>query len=107
MGLQGDAQLTDDAAIVGKWPGAQFAVEVAITALVTNCPRYIPKMERKVASRYVPDAKTGFQPIPGWKRIDMIQPVLAKRDQNLAETAGGLLSMQEWGGMVAKGDPMA
>jgi hypothetical protein len=33
--VQGDAQLTDDPAIVGLWPGAQFAVKVAITALIT------------------------------------------------------------------------
>jgi hypothetical protein len=44
--VQGDAQLTDDAAIVGLWPGAQFAVKVGITALITNCPRYIPRMQR-------------------------------------------------------------
>jgi uncharacterized protein len=105
--VQGDAELTDDPAVVGLWPGAQFAVKVAITALITNCPRYIPKMTRVTPSRYVPDAKTGHQPIPGWKRIDMIQPVLPKRDQGKADSVGGLISMEEWGGMVAKGDPLA
>jgi uncharacterized protein len=105
--LQGDAELSDDPALVGLWPGAQFAVRVAITALITNCPRYIPKMERKQSSRYVPDAITGAQPIPGWKRIDAIQAVLPKRDQGKADSVGGLISMDEWGGMVAKGDPMA
>jgi uncharacterized protein len=105
--LQGDAELSDDPALVGLWPGAQFAVRVAITALITNCPRYIPKMERKQSSRYVPDAITGAQPIPGWKRIDAIQGVLPKRDQGKADSVGGLISMDEWGGMVAKGDPMA
>jgi uncharacterized protein len=69
--VQGDAQLTDDPAIVGLWPGAQFAVKVAITALITNCPRYIPKMQRIAPSRYVPDTKTGAAPIPGWKRIPL------------------------------------
>lgn len=105
--LQGDAELSDDPALVGLWPGAQFAIKVAITALITNCPRYIPKMERKQSSRYVPDAITGAQPIPGWKRIDAIQGVLPKRDQGKADSVGGLISMDEWGGMVAKGDPMA
>jgi uncharacterized protein len=64
-------------------------------------------MERKQSSRYVPDAITGAQPIPGWKRIDAIQAVLPKRDQGKADSVGGLISMDEWGGMVAKGDPMA
>jgi uncharacterized protein len=105
--VQGDAQLTDDPAIVGLWPGAQFAVKVAITALITNCPRYIPRMQRLEGSRYVPDVKTGAQPIPGWKRIDAIQGVLPQRDQNKADTAGGLISMDEWGDMVVKGNPLA
>jgi uncharacterized protein len=105
--VQGNAELTDDPAIVGMWPGAQFAVKVKITALITNCPRYIPRMERKEGSRYVPDTKTGAQPIPGWKRIDAIQGVLPKRDQNKADTAGGLLTMDQWGEMVAKGNPLA
>jgi len=105
--VQGDAQLTDDPDIVGLWPGAQFAVKVDITALITNCPRYIPRMQRLEGSRYVPDPATGEQPIPGWKRIDAIQAVLPSRDQGRADTVGGLISMDEWGEMVMKGDPRA
>ena len=105
--VQGLAQLTDDKALVGHFPGAQFAVQVNITALITNCPRYIPRMQRVEGSRYVPDAVTGAQPIPGWKRIDAIQPVLPQRDQNKADAVGGLITMDEWGGMVANGNPLA
>jgi hypothetical protein len=105
--VQGDARLTDDPAVVGLWPGAQFAVMVGITALITNCPRYIPRMQRVQPSRYVPDTQTGAQPIPGWKRIDAIQGVLPKRDQGRAETVGGLISMDQWGEMVMRGDPLA
>ncbi len=105
--VQGRATLTDDKAMVGRFPGAQFAVKVGITALITNCPRYIPKMQRINGSRYVPDAQTGAQPIPGWKHIDVIQGVLPARDQNKADTAGGLLTMNQWGGMVTEGNPLA
>ena len=105
--VQGRATLTDDKAMVGRFPGAQFAVKVDITALITNCPRYIPKMQRMEGSRYVPDSATGAQPIPGWKRIDAIQPVLPKRDQNKADTVGGLITMDQWAGMVAEGNPLA
>jgi uncharacterized protein len=105
--VQGNAQLTDDKSIVEIWPGAQFAVKVEITAIIQNCPRYIPRMQRLEASRYIPDAKTGEQPIPGWKRIDAIQPVLPKRDQNKADTVGGLITMDQWGEMALTGDPMA
>ncbi len=105
--VQGRATLTDDAALVSRFPGAQFAVQVSITALITNCPRYIPRMQRMEASRYVPDAVTGAQHIPGWKRIDAIQPVLPARDQNKADTVGGLITMDQWGEMVATGNPLA
>jgi hypothetical protein len=80
---------------------------VGITALITNCPRYIPRMQRVQPSRYVPDTQTGAQHIPGWKRIDAIQGVLPKRDQGRAETVGGLISMDQWGEMVMRGDPLA
>ena len=105
--VRGRATLTDDKTMVGRFPGAQFAVKVDITALITNCPRYIPKMQRIEGSRYVPDSTTGAQPIPGWKRIDAIQPVLPRRDQNMADTVGGLITMDQWGGMVAEGNPLA
>jgi uncharacterized protein len=105
--VQGKAQLSDDPAIVGLWPGAQFAVQVAITALITNCPRYIPRMQRVEGSRYVPDVKTGAQPIPGWKRIDAIQGLLPSRDQGKAHTVGGEISMDEWTEMVKQGNPLA
>lgn len=105
--VQGQASLSDDPALVARSPGAQFVVQVSITALITNCPRYIPRMARLHESRYVPDAKTGEQPVPGWKRIDAIQGVLPKRDQGKAESAGGLIGMDEWEAMVKKGDPQA
>ena len=104
--VQGRATLTDEKALVGRFPGAQFAVQVNITALITNCPRYIPRMHRTEPSRYVPD-EAGGQPIPGWKRIDAIQAVLHARDQNKADTVGGLITMDEWGGMLATGNPLA
>ena len=64
-------------------------------------------MQRLEGSRHVPDVKTGAQPIPDWKRIDAIQKVLPQRDRNKAEEAGGLISMDEWGEMVMKGNPLA
>ncbi|MEO7854672.1 MAG: pyridoxamine 5'-phosphate oxidase family protein [Rubrivivax sp.] len=105
--VQGEAQLSDDPVVVGLWPGAQFAVKVTISALITNCPRYIPRMQRIAGSRYVPHTRSGEQPIPGWKRIDAIQGVLPQRDQGKADAAGGLISMDDWGAMVMTGDPRA
>mgnify|MGYP000890841878 CR=1 FL=1 len=105
--VQGQAQLIDAPEIVGLWPGAQLAVRVAISALFSNCPRYIPRMQRLAGSRYVPDAQTGDAPVPGWKRIAGIQAVLPARDQGQADRAGGLIGMREWQAMVLRGDPLA
>jgi uncharacterized protein len=105
--VQGTAQLSDDPAVVGLWPGAQLAVQVAIKTLITNCPRYIPRMQRVEGSRYVPDVKTGAQPIAGWKRIDAIQGLLPPRDQGKAQSVGGEISMDEWTEMVKQGNPLA
>jgi hypothetical protein len=33
--------------------------------------------------------------------------VLPKRDQDKADTAGGLISMDQWDEMVMQGDPLA
>jgi len=105
--VQGRARLSDNPAITALWPGAQLAVQVDISALITNCPRYIPRMQRLQGSRYVPDATTGAQPTPGWKRIDAIQSVLPARDQGQADAAGGLITMDRWAEMVMQGDPQA
>ncbi len=105
--VQGTANLSEDPELVSMWPGAQLAVQVEITALITNCPRYIPRMSRLQGSRYVPDETTGEQPLPGWKRIDAIQDVLPARDRGKAASAGGLIGLDEWEAMVKDGNPLA
>ena len=104
--LQGEASLSDDPELVGRWPGAQFAVRVAVRTLFQNCPRYIHRMRRVESSRYVPDAN-GEAPVPGWKRIDAIQPVLPARDAGEAERGGGTIAVEEYGAMLERGDPEA
>ena len=39
--VSGQATLSDDPALVGRYPGAQFAVHVAVDDVFPNCPRYI------------------------------------------------------------------
>lgn len=58
------------------------------------------------ASRYVPREQCQT-PFAGWKRIDIIQDALPAKDQGKAADAGGLLSIEEWFGKVATGDPEA
>lgn len=101
--VQGEARLLDTADALAAFPGANLVVEVAVKALFQNCPRYVHRMARVEPSRYVP-AADGSAPVAGWKRIDAIQPVLAACDQGQADRAGGLLTMDAWGELVARGD---
>lgn len=64
--------------------------------------RPTPKAWRSGGNR-----ETGAPPTPRRKRIDSVQGVLPKRDQNKADTVGALISMDAWGGMVMKGNPLA
>lgn len=100
--VQAAATLSDEPALVQRYPGAQFVVKVAIESIFGNCPRYIHKMKLVKQSRYVPDEQ-GAAPLPGWKRIDKHQSVLPAKDQGKAESAGGVISREEWVGMVREG----
>ena len=41
------------------------------------------------------------------KRIDIVQPSLAAKDQGKAEKAGGLVTVEQWFGKVAEGSEEA
>ena len=83
--------------------GAQFVIRVSATSIFQNCPRYVHRMSKVEASRYVP-APSGDAPLAGWKRIDMIQPALPHYDQGRVDEAGGPLTIEEWAEKVATGD---
>jgi len=87
-------------------PGAQFVIKVTATSIFQNCPRYVHRMSKVGASRYVP-TPSGEAPLAGWKRIDFIQPALPHYDQGRVNDAGGPLTIEEWAGKVATGDPEA
>lgn len=55
------------------------------------------------ASRYAPDAN-GESPWPGWKRIDALQPFLPRRFQRLAEADDDLITADEYGNNLLRGD---
>lgn len=104
--VQGEAKLLDAPDVLARYPGAQLVVTVAIAAIFQNCPRYVHRMQRVATSRYVP-ASDGSAPLAGWKRIDAIQPVLPAGDRGKAERAGGVLTKEQYGEMVTRGDPQA
>lgn len=103
--VQGRATLTDDAAVLLRWPGAELAVRVAITGLWVNCPRYVHRYRRIEESRYVPN-EAGAAPLAGWKRIDTMQDVLPPAEAEEARRQG-LIEENDWNARVDAGDPEA
>ena len=45
-----------------------------------NCPRYIPNLENKIPSIYVPREGKGIPPAPEWKERDYVKNILPKDD---------------------------
>jgi predicted pyridoxine 5'-phosphate oxidase superfamily flavin-nucleotide-binding protein len=64
--VHGNAEVTGMPEILGKLPGAQLAVKVAVTDIFPNCPRYLPTLQQIDRSEFV--EALGIQPLePLWK----------------------------------------
>jgi len=100
--VQANAELSQDAGLLARFPGADLVVKARIEQIWINCPRYIHRMSRLETSRYVPDAK-GKAPLPAWKRIDAIQDSLPACDQGRADKEGGLISIEDYDVLVRDG----
>jgi hypothetical protein len=73
--VQGTATLRRDPETLARWPEVGLAIEVAISQLWVNCPRYIHPMRRVSDAPHVP--KTGQQtPVPEWKTMDLFADVV-------------------------------
>ncbi|MGY6275238.1 pyridoxamine 5'-phosphate oxidase family protein [Methylomonas sp. MgM2] len=97
--VHGDASIEADDQLLSDYPEAQAIIRVQISELFVNCPRYIHRMQRVEASKYVPQADMET-PTPQWKRIDAIQDVLPPCDQGLAEKLGGTITPEQYGDML-------
>lgn len=73
--VSGTASIHDAHPALNSYPGAKRIVEVAVTHVFPNCPRYIPHMEVVTPSRHLPEAGA-LQPIPAWKEIPPIAELL-------------------------------
>ena len=85
--VRGDAEVVESGALVDSYPGAQQVVQVTVSNVWVNCPRYIPKMTLEAASPAFPNADGDF-PLALWKRIDFLQDVLTERDRGQAQIEG-------------------
>ena len=85
--VQGTAALHREHPMLAVYPEAQLLVEVSVTELWVNCPRYIHRYQKVDKAEHVP--REGLEtPLALWKRIDMLQPLLSEADQTRAKAAG-------------------
>ena len=97
------ATVSADDQMLGGFPGADLVVRATVSNQFVNCPRYITRHSAGEPSRYVPDAE-GRAPLPGWKKIDLMQPVLPERFQGRADAEGGTITMEEYSANLAEGN---
>ncbi len=97
------AVVNRDDPMMSHYPGADLIVRATLTDVFVNCPRYITPHTRGEVSKYVPDAN-GNAPLPGWKKIDALQPFLPSRFQGLAETENDVITVDEYGQRLLHGD---
>jgi hypothetical protein len=101
--VQGSASVVRDHPLMADYPGALFLVQVAVERVWINCARYVHKRVKVEDSKYVPKAQCET-PIPSWKRIDFVQEHLPARDQGKADAQGGLITMEEYGAKLMRGE---
>ena len=101
--VHGEASVSRDDPLLEEFHGAELVVRVAVTEIFVNCPRYIHRFRRVASSHYVPQAECAT-PLPQWKRIDALQDALPERDKAVAEKLGGIITPEEYGALVMKGE---
>ena len=104
--IQGTATVSADDPLMSTFKEAQLVARVTVTHAYPNFPRYIHRMSKVSPSRYVPRENVET-PLAGWKRIDIIQDALPAEDQGRADKEGGQITVEDWFGKAAEGDPEA
>ncbi|MEZ0237710.1 MAG: pyridoxamine 5'-phosphate oxidase family protein [Methylophilaceae bacterium] len=101
--VHGDASVSRDDPLLKEFHSAELVVRVTIAEIFINCPRYIHRYQRVASSHYVPQPECAT-PLPQWKRIDAIQDALPERDKAIADKLGGVITPEEYGALVMKGE---
>lgn len=100
--VQGTARVLRDDPLLAQWTEAKYVVRVAVSKAWVNCPRYIHPHQKLGQSRYVPKAECET-PLAQWKRLDMVQEVIADDDRERAETEG-VIGLETYGEKLMKGE---
>jgi len=76
--VNGRAEISFDESARAGIPGAQALVRVVAEHIFPNCPRYIPHLEVREESVYIP--RPGCKPVePAWKGLDQFRDVVPPR----------------------------
>jgi len=103
--LQGTASVSRDDPLLASFREAELVVRVTLSELWQNCPRYIHRYRKQSPSHYVP--RDGQDtPLAGWKRVDLVNDVLAPGDATRVQEAG-TIGIEEWMRKVGEGEPSA
>jgi uncharacterized protein len=100
--VQGTARVVPSEDALTDYPGAQYLVRITASQVFVNCGRYIHKVKDRTLSPHVPD-KSGRQPFPEWKRIDLLAETLPERDQSKVAQAGGPIPVEAYRGEESPG----
>ncbi len=100
--VQGNARLVTEGSQLEHWTEAHYAVEVDVTKVWVNCPRYIHRYDKVAESRYVPRAGKRT-PLASWKRLDFVQNALPEGDKARAASEG-VIDIDAYQAKVASGE---
>ena len=73
--VHGTARLVRDPDVLARWKDVGLAVEVSLTRVWINCPRYIHPMEQRGQSQHVPSDERDTEPAE-WKSLDLVADVV-------------------------------
>ncbi|MCH7695945.1 MAG: pyridoxamine 5'-phosphate oxidase family protein [Proteobacteria bacterium] len=100
--FHGKAIVSKDDPLISDYKEAELIVRVKLSKMWINCPRYVHRYELKELSHYVPGQKEKT-PLAGWKRVDLVQDVLPRKDEGRPEKEGGIITLEDWVDDVQKG----
>ena len=82
--INGIASIHHDQETIKNHFGAKFVIRIKCE-IYPNCPRYIPNLDTKKPSIYVPRKGQGAPPAPEWKERDYIKNILPEGDPHKKE----------------------
>lgn len=103
--VHGEATITEGDSLLKDYPEADLIVRVKLTDYWQNCPRYIHRYKKIDESKYVPK-KNKKTPVAGWKKTDIVQDVLSKKDRKRINNKD-IIGIKDWLDRVKSGDPSA